>query len=197
MASFSWRNVFCLPSFLSEKPPLSFDSLLHSVCMCVRKYLFICPESRLFRPIFNSLSRIALWENCWATNALHFLSFLGSSFPSFTVIYRSVWRLGLCHRNGFLITRGIFHRTVFLSLYSQHPSCQFFPTEIASLCWPLYWAIPPWQTELGSVHSACVSRLESVWQPRMCSLAVGNLQIFRAAKWRNTISSYVFYPLWK
>lgn len=69
------------------------------------------------------------------------------------------------------------------SQYSQHPSHQFLSTEIASLCWPLYWAIPPWQTELGSVHSACVSRLESVWQPGMC---------FRAAKWRSTVSSYVF-----
>lgn len=193
MASFSWRNVFCLPSFLSEKPPLSFDSLLHSVCMCVRKYLFICPESRLFRPIFNSLSSswITLWENCWATNAFHFLSFLGSSFSSFTVIYPQCMKAWSVSSKWFSDHSGHF------SLYSQHPSCQFFPTEIASLCWPLYWAIPPWQTELGSVHSACVSRLESVWQPRMCSLAVGSLQIFRAAKWRNTISSYVFYPLWK
>lgn len=96
VASFSWRNVFRLPSFLSEKPPLSFDSLLHSVCMCVcvRKYLFVCPESRLFGPIFNSFSSswITLWENCWATDAPHFLSFLASSLPLlwFIAVHKSL-----------------------------------------------------------------------------------------------------------
>lgn len=64
------------------------------VCVCVRKYLFVCPESRLFGPIFNSFSSswITLWENCWATDAPHFLSFLASSLPLlwFIAVHKSL-----------------------------------------------------------------------------------------------------------
>lgn len=68
------------------------------LCVCVRKYLFVQRAVS---------SRITLWENCWATDAPHFLSFLASSLPLlwFIVVHKSF----LCHRNGFLITQGIFH----------------------------------------------------------------------------------------
>lgn len=40
----------------------------------------------------------------------------------------------------------------------------------------------PWQTKRGSVHSACVSCLGSVWQLQMCSLAISRLQKFLGSK---------------